>query len=266
MAWGAIPGISRISVPCPLWCKAVWWLAPPAYTFLKELLDEGAQTEDVEDLEWRRVAVKYDNLNSTATADDAWVGFDIVNVTDGDPDPTWTDADFVSAEGHLDTFFNDSKASCSTNYQVSEYRWYRRRFNPYGVPEAFADSGPPVRVTPRTYTGVSAYGGATQIAASLTERTTFPKHWGRTYMPGVWQIGANGRFGSSLVNQIADQAKTLYEGLGGDDFTIVVPMTQLDGDPNRGLLHVTKVAVDDIPDVIRRRRLSNVVTRAVRPV
>jgi hypothetical protein len=58
---------------------------------------------------------------------------------------------------------------------------------------------------------------------------------------------------------------TLYSGLAGSDFQIAVPVTSIDKVDARVLLNVTSVQIDDIPDVIRRRRPKFAALRVVAP-
>jgi hypothetical protein len=65
------------------------------------------------------------------------------------------------------------------------------------------------------------------------------------------------------MTAIGNATDTLYDGLHTDHFNCCVPCTQLDKQPVRALLGVTQLAVDDIPDVIRRRRWDTVGSRNV---
>jgi hypothetical protein len=57
----------------------------------------------------------------------------------------------------------------------------------------------------------------------------------------------------------------LYSALATAELFPVVAVTQVDKAPSRGLLTIDKVTIDDIPDVIRRRRPRNTVYRKTLP-
>jgi hypothetical protein len=145
-----------------------------------------------------------------------------------------------------------------------EYRYYRMRFNaedpgPAGMPaikpKPFQLTGPPVNITPSVKAGTNVVQSPYQVAATVTFRTPFPKHWGRIYLPTFSGTLTNfGRIGPTAQTNIANAAFDLQDDLQAAGFLVVVPMTQMAKQKFHGLLGVTKVVVDDIPDVIRRRR------------
>jgi hypothetical protein len=105
-----------------------------------------------------------------------------------------------------------------------------------------------------------------QVAFALTEKTAWPKHWGRTYLPTPQGLHVFGdRWTSACVDTIVGAANTLYQGLAAAEFFPVVPVTQVASDPARALVGITQVQGDDIPDVIRRRRPRNTTYRKVLP-
>jgi hypothetical protein len=68
-----------------------------------------------------------------------------------------------------------------------------------------------------------------------------------------------------MQNAMATAAGALYSGMAGSDFQIVVPILQVDKIPNRSLVGVSSIQVDDVPDIIRRRRPRNPLLRVVKP-
>jgi hypothetical protein len=149
---------------------------------------------------------------------------------------------------------------------VTEYRWYVREFTPVGPGNAFLDSGPPARVTTKSLAGTGTNYMPPQVAFALTEKTAWPKHWGRTYLPTPQGLHVFGdRWTSACVDTIVGAANTLYQGLAAAEFFPVVPVTQVASDPARALVGITQVQGDDIPDVIRRRRPRNTTYRKVLP-
>jgi hypothetical protein len=68
-----------------------------------------------------------------------------------------------------------------------------------------------------------------------------------------------------MQNAMATAAGALYSGMADSDFQIVVPILQVDKIPNRSLVGVSSIQVDDVPDIIRRRRPRNPLLRVVKP-
>jgi hypothetical protein len=59
---------------------------------------------------------------------------------------------------------------------------------------------------------------------------------------------------------------TRYGALMAAEFFPVVPVTQVDKLASRGLLTVQEIQVDNVPDVIRRRRIAATGYRKILPV
>jgi hypothetical protein len=195
------------------------------------------------------------------------MGIDIANITGGTIDGTWTTTDYTTCETALDTCLTALKPHFLPTLQVSEYRWYKRRFNPMTETKPFQDSGPPERVTPKAILGTSSAFLPRQVACTITERTAWPKHWGRGYFPfgNGAALTTSGRIGTTVVDAIEGAFQTAYATMQAAEFFPVVPVTQVNKDPVRGLLQVTQLQVDDVPDVVRRRRLRNPSYRKIGP-
>jgi len=145
------------------------------------------------------------------------------------------------------TFFNAIKGNISAAIKLRELRYYDVPSGP-GI-----DMGPAARVDTLNLVGTSG-GNALppQVALSVTFRTDVRKHWGRFYLPGltVTQIGAAGRVNSATTAAVAAAAAPLCNRGGtGANLTVFSRLEWRDHD-------VTLVQVDDIADVIRRRRFS----------
>lgn len=258
---------SPIPAPLPIWAKVILQLAPFAAGFLYDLATHASSSSDVDALEWRRIHCRFDNLGSSDAADDAYVTFDLVNITGGNVDSSWTTSDYTTCEALFDTFWGSVASYQAANCKLIEYRWYRRKFNDYGDSQPFQKMGPPERVTTKSIVGTGANQLPPQAALSVSERTAFPGHWGRFYIPGIstLQVGPTGRPVSSCYNAAASASQTLYAGLGTAEFYPVVPVTQVNKQPNRGLLTVSSIQVDDTFDVIRSRRYRAPTVRVVKP-
>jgi hypothetical protein len=229
-----------------------------------------------EDTEWRLCALVFSRTTPAGTNEDnAQFGLNITNITGGDLDRTWTATDYTDCETAIMEFWNALSPQISNTHTLKELRWYVRRFNtnlPVGQPVTtldpatgkpyarFENTGPPARVHPVALTGgnpgvVMPY----QNAVSITFKTPTPKHWGRIYFPGmaatVMDTGFNsGRLTTSAVSSMANQMAELVDDLAQKHFQLVVPTTQVDGKFHVALQQVNQIQVDDIPDVVRRRR------------
>jgi hypothetical protein len=259
---------SDIPTPLPAWAKTLVKYtndSPPG--FLWDLLEFVDETPAPEDLQWQRLNVHFDNLGSSEAHDDFWCTFDLANITGGHLDTSWTTSDYTTAEAKFDTCFTALLPRLHAKCKVVEYKWYARQFNPYSDPKPYADSGPPVRVTPKSMFGTGSYFTPPQVAISVTERTAWPHHWGRFYLPGIdgSGVGTDLQVTTAFLSAIAGAVGTLYDDLSAAELFPVVPTTQMNKSPNRGLLQVNKIQVDSIFDVQRRRRTHTARERAIHP-
>jgi len=247
---------STIPAPLPAWSKTLHRLLPGVSSYLDSLVTYLVPKSSPSDMIWMRLAVKFDNLANATRADDFYCTFDLSNITGGALDTTWTTTDFTTCESKFDTFFNDWITYMDNQCRVTEYRWYQMQFNNYGVTEPFQQTGPPVRVTSKSFTGTMATVQAPQVAMTVTEKTAFPKNWGRFYLPvpSASQLDVTRQFKNATVDAVATITQTLYSTLMAADFQPTVPITQTHKDPNRQLLTVNQIQVDSVPDVQRRRR------------
>lgn len=219
------------------------------------LLDE---VDEQGGMEWRRLQCTFTRSTPTGTNEDVAVcTFDLVNFTDGVVDPTWTTGDYEAAEALFDTWWMAVRARTVTGTSFQSYRWYRRSFP---LSQQF---GPPLRVTSDPVPGMvsAAETQPFQVACSVTEITPIPRSWGRFYLPGIGgdNLDNYGRWSSTCMDAIADATEALYEGLYTAQLVPCVPMAAAET-----LLNVQKIQVDDIPDVIRRRRASTTLLRDTR--
>jgi len=174
------------------------------------------------------------------------IHWDLVNITAGDLDDTWTTGDFTTVEGIADTAWTAWKGQIPNIWTLSEYRWYR--LGPGATPPE-----PAVRVTPRS--AAATVSGATvppQIAQSVTLKTGLRKHWGRFYLPGPGAAGYSSSTGHITTGYTDATANAMHAAIGSlaaADFYLVV----FNAARSR-MFNVESIQVDDIPDVIRRRR------------
>lgn len=215
---------------------------------------------------WRRMNATFTRTTPSGTTEDAAIcTFDFLNMTAGVPDDTWTTGDFTAVESAADTMWTAIAGGLSPKLTLTSYRWYRKTFAPAnstyesGKPRYFNDSGPPVRVQTKSIVGT---GGGTQqvpwqVSISVTEKTPLAAHWGRWYipLPGMSNFDLFGRIASPSF--FVTPAGVFYNACADADLHPVVPAGKA-----RGLLSVTKLQVDDIPDVQRSRRARTTLVRA----
>jgi hypothetical protein len=132
-------------------------------------------------------------------------------------------------------------------------------FNDYSIAEPFVKSGAPERVIPTVRIGTANTGELPpQCSITSTDRTVYARHWGRNYWPhpaaGLVALSPPGNVTTAHVDSLATAVVQCYDTLMASEFYPVVPITMVQGVPTRGLLTVTEVQVDDLFDVIRRRR------------
>jgi hypothetical protein len=204
----------------------------------------------------RRAVLHFDRTAVRASEDDAEMHFDFLNYTGGTPDDSWTSGDYTTVEAYLATWWASVKPYVMTNVSLREIRWYR--------------AGPGI-VAPNPAERVHAVGVAgtsasqklpQQVACSITLRTAVRRSWGRTYLPALTTtfLASDGSFTSSAIDAVANATGTLATSAAGGDFPLVVVSKHLSA-----LLHVEQIEVDDVPDIIRRRRFDGTTYRKLVP-
>ena len=265
--------------PVGQWTKYAIYLQPlPQLTFLHGLLDnyveiQGAGESGMD--EWRKAVWHFEDTISDDKADDCFISFEHVNITSGVVDNSWTDADYASVENSIDATWPLVSAHIVTRFKLSEILWYRRAFNPYPTTEdptdpnrkPFADSGPPVRITPMAHLGAGITPTAPQVSLCVSERTPWPKHHGRFYPPGIDSnvFAGTGRVTTAVVDSWANAWGGFIASTQSAELPAVVACTQLGGKPFRALVSINHVSVDDSPDVIRRRHFEQATYEKVLP-
>lgn len=258
--------------------RAVRWLVKhsgeviaPTALYLLDLTDDD---NDVADLAWVRAVVRYQRATPAGTSEDyAQFKLDLLNITSGAVDTSWTSGDFTAVTTAITTFLNGLPSFMSPSHTAKEIRYYGMRFNESdpgpvpGDPKAqrpFAQSGPPIAIATLSIPGTaSGTFWPYQVAMSVTFRTPWPKHWGRIYLPGIIaSLTSSGRWGSA-TQTIANLAFDLQDDLAAAGFLLTVPVAQVEKQRLHALLPVSQVVVDDIPDVIRRRRPKQAAVRSI---
>jgi len=266
----------------PIWAKALYYLVETAiatyaashYTFADELQPVGASSTDITQGSWRLWRVHWSNIVSNDVADDQYTSFEIVNLTDGKVDGTWNSTDNSNVYAYLDQCIA-AMALLVANYLVADrVDSYIRGYNPYSDPRPFALTGPPEFSNAMNHAGAMNAQLSPSGCSSITELTPSRPHWGRLYTPtlgnNAWH--SSGRVEATTVNALANAVHTFYEALMANQYFPVVATTMsggspgVAGKPTRVLSSVTGVRVDDVGDIIRRRRTKNAQLRVTLPV
>lgn len=225
---------------------------------------------------WDHVEAEFMFTGNTDNADRWFTTWDVINITGGGVDSSWTQGDFDAVDGHLRDFCFEYLTLAPQQVQFVGTKHYLRSFTP--LPTAplppderdkpFTRSGPPSAVYPQTRVGSGlAEPLPPQISVSVTEKTPYPRHWGRNYFPQLAanQFTSSGHISSTACTTLANAAGVAYAALQAQEFFPVVPVVQIDKQPARALLQVNSLQVDNVPDVIRRRRPHQTTFRATAP-
>lgn len=187
------------------------------------------------------------NAAGSFTTDERGIfGIHYLNTTGGALDTTWTAADFASVELAAAAWWSGSTGKFSTGCRLEEFRWY-----PFGP--GVAPPNPPARITTLAtpIAGTNALAWPHQMAGTVTFRTTLRAHWGRIYVP--WTpagVGPTGRNSAAIVDGMMVDVLPFLTDPGESQG--VVPVVW---DRNRkSAFTITALEIDDVPDVIRRRR------------
>lgn len=243
--------------------KAARWLLraaeqsiPAGLAYLATQLADNPQA--AENLAWLRFHVRGTRATPAGLSEDkAEFKVDVLNITAGDVDTTWTTGDYTTVHNAVYAMGTALLPFISPSFSFTEIVGYTMRFNPAMDPaHPFAPTGPPVWVALNTRAGTGTGVQAYQVAGTVTLKTGWPKHWGRMYLPNVPTnaLDTNGRLTSAYRTGVSAAVRACHSTLGDAGFYPVIPVTQLNKVPWHGLLGVDVIQVDDVPDVIRRRR------------
>lgn len=181
------------------------------------------------------------------TEDIAEIGVRFAKIVSGLPDDGWLTADHTLVEGAAATLWTALKGFHRPNTTLDSYRWYLD-----------GSLHPPPQPAFRTVT-VGVAGSATsgvvqlppQVAMSVTFKTSERKHWGRIYWPAP--VTGTTTDSGTIVTSSADSLAAAWVAFfntcrAGGIYPVVYD--RLTG----GALSVDTIQVDDLFDVIRRRR------------
>lgn len=239
--------------------------------YLADLLTTGNEEAALSWVRWHCIATR--TTPAGTVEDKAEFKLDLLNITSGAIDTTWTAGDFAACKTAIDTFLNVLASRTGNTTSYSQHKAYRMSFNasdpgpgpaPGNTSRPFADTGPPIYLATISIPGTASPALPYQLTGTVTYRTPWAKHWGRSYLVGCPQaFTAQGRIASGDATAIANGAKAMGGALADAGFLHVVPVGQMKRQAFHGLLGVTQYVVDDIPDVIRRRRPKQAAARTV---
>jgi hypothetical protein len=175
----------------------------------------------------------------------------------------FTDAQLEAIGSELASFWTAIGTFLAPTYTLVETRFYRG-YNGDGSP------GEVDLVQVHEIAG-GGVGSALppQIACSITEilGAESRRHWGRFYLPGfnVGSVAADGSWAGSTVTNVATSAQNMYNLWTTAEVFPIVWVGRAPGGAS-GFAQVTEIRVDNIPDVIRRRRFEDVSQRETRPI
>jgi len=79
-----------------------------------------AEVGESDEIHWKRLLAVVTRASPTGTTEDkAVMTFDLLNITSGQDDPTWTTSDFTTAEGLFDTWWTSIKTGISPKHTLS---------------------------------------------------------------------------------------------------------------------------------------------------
>lgn len=170
--------------------------------------------------------------------------------------------DMAAAEADLDTWYGTMKPNVSSAYTLAGYTWRDfRASNPIGEKSGLSQYSPIKRQTVRSVVGTDA-GIALpyQVASTITFKTAGRRHWGRSYVPGLTAnaLGTNGRIAAAYRSVFLSAFQQLVNDLFANSVNtdIVVWSSKY-----RAIMGVREIQVDDVPDIIRRRRAKQVFSK-----
>lgn len=262
---------SAIPAPLPPWAKVLIQVAPFIPAGLQFVLDHFGEMFDSSNANpgsWRHFQLVFADPTNLEVADRSVTGIDIANITGGGLDSTWTDADYTAVITELDTMILAWAPLMDSTHRCVEIRSYVRQFNPVTTAEPFTKTGPPERIYSRSVQGTATAAQPPQIAVTTTERTAYPKHWGRNYWPApaTSTIDSKGYIKQASVDTFGPAIKDAYARLMAKEFFPVVPVVQIEGTPARGLLTVHSLQMDNLFDVQRRRRFKKATYKYNQPI
>jgi hypothetical protein len=202
--------------------------------------------------------------------------FHFIKATGGTPGTYNDTTDLAAVETAAGTFFNSLKPDYPAFMHSDQYRWYKDgpafwHTNAAGDKVIPVIPNPAIRITevdvPGTMTG-GIPANPPQLATSVTEKTSSRKNWGRFYLPAIQPSLADndGRMTTAKTDSICAATVTFYNACRAASMIPVVHSipklaraTAGGGElpaQNSIAFEITSIQVDNLFDIIRRRRYS----------
>lgn len=184
---------------------------------------------------------------SSATVEDDLAQFSMhhLNITDGNVDNSWTPADITNLHARYIALANGLRAE-QDNFTVISKMTYHEFV-------AGDPPGPAVQTFDMGALSGTKSGGALppQCACSVTLKTAHRRHWGRVYVPGLTtdSIDGWGRMKPADADILATVFGNHVADCSSNDFPVVIY-----SEAAMSAMEVGQVQVDDVVDIIRRRR------------
>jgi hypothetical protein len=226
-----------------------------------------------EPFELRKVQFIWSITDAATAMEDARVAtFHLLKAPGGTPTSDWLAADFTALDTAFGTWWTTLKTRFASHLSYDRLKVYKA--GPGIVPPQ-----PPVYDADKTVPGTGGTNTTPpQVAISVTEIAGSKRYWGRFYLPNPAQveIGSFGRIAVATQTAIADATDTLYTSLRSATLEPVVyraPLPERETKAGATLparpgsaWTVEKVQVDDVFDVIRRRRFKYPTLRVQRDI
>ena len=175
-------------------------------------------------------------------------------------------ADAAAVESSFSSnWFATMQSHITSGWTLAEFRW--RNFGAdYPLDKnGFSRPGPIWRLTPYGSPGTGQSGRLPdQDAATVSYRTTSRKHWGRNYVGGIptteLATPAFGQLSTAYVDALAGAFHSWFNNLWGLPRQIDAIVWSA---KYRGILGVDQLVVDDVVDIVRRRRANTATYRKI---
>jgi hypothetical protein len=233
--------------------------------------------------EVQRFQLEWEPVGGTLVDEDVRVcTFHSIKLVGGAPSASWDPADFISLDNAFTTWWTAMKVWCPPSIKWSAIKAYRAGPNvlPPQIPTYESTKSVPG-------TSASVTSMPPQVALSVTEKAGGKKNWGRFYFPALSTGGAgggvstvDGRPATVVTTALADATDALYEAARIALVPFVIYHKKLEANrptgsppapsslPERPAEAVTveSIQVDDVFDIIRRRRWESVTLRTQRTI
>jgi hypothetical protein len=230
--------------------------------------------------ELRKVQFIWSLSDAAVAGEDSRVAtFHLAKLSGGSVTDAWVAGDFTAMDSAFSAWWTTLKTNFHANLTWDRIKVYKDgpAIEPPQVPVYDAD---------KAVAGTSG-GSQTppQVAVSVTEIAGAKRFWGRFYLPNptIAAFTTYGRYSSAFQTAVADASDTLYTALRAANLSPVVYRPPLPARFTKAAIRtgaedpdlpartgsawdVEKVQVDDVPDVIRRRRFKYPTLRVQRDI